>query len=499
MSTPGRHRPEADDLRQATDSPQGLPVSGLSPKGEYRGAQHEGSPVRPRPSQARPRGARAMAGHAVPRALLVLAVFALAVLLLAGGLLVWDRAPSLDDSAAAPATTEQFASDLVERGRILALAGHCAGCHTARGGLPYAGGRGLGTPFGTVYAGNLTPDADTGLGRWTPAHFWRAMHHGRGFDGRRLVPAFPYTEMTNLTRADSNALFAWLRTLPPVAQASLPHALRWPYDTPLALATWRMLFFRPGNWQPDPAQTAEWNRGAYLVNGVAHCAACHGGRNVLGGPAGAVFGGGLIPLQNWVAPAFTRAGEASVADWPLADIVALLRDGHSPRGRASGPMAEVVAGSTQHLPAADLQAVAAYLKSLPVQPDPPPAPLRDPARTDLQVNAGAALYRDHCLACHGEHGEGGVLPDGRHAVPPLAGNRLVTQDPPANLVRAITLGGFGAVTQGEPRPFGMPPFAQVLNEAQIADVATFLRRSWGAQAAPVSAPDVARWRGEAHP
>jgi len=448
------------------------------------------------PSRTGLRRGRATAGGALQRVLLLLAALALAVLVAAGALLAWDRAPPLDDTAASPTPTGPAASVQIERGRLLALAGNCAGCHTARGGLPYAGGHGLATPFGTVYAGNLTPDADTGLGRWTPAHFWRALHHGRGFDGRRLVPAFPYTEMTRLTREDSDALYAWLRTLPPVAQASPPHALRWPYDTPLALAAWRTLFFRPGPWQPDPAQSAEWNRGAYLVNGVAHCAACHGGRNVLGGPGSGSFGGGLIPLQNWVAPAFTRAGEASVADWPLADIVALLRDGRSPRGLASGPMAEVVAGSTQHLPAAELQAMAVYLKSLPVQPEPAPHRLRDPARTELQVSAGAALYRDHCMACHGEQGEGGVLPDGRRAMPPLAGNRLVTQDPPANLVRAIALGGFGAVTQGHPRPFGMPPFAQVLNETQIADVATYLRRSWGAQAAPVSAPEVARWRGE---
>lgn len=414
--------------------------------------------------------------------------------LLAGGTLWLDGEQPLQDSAPATVTPE-----LLERGRVLALAGNCAACHTARGGAPYAGGRAIGTPFGNVYAGNLTPDAATGLGRWTPAHFWRALHHGQGADGRRLVPAFPYTEFTRITRADSDALFAWLRTLPAVQQPVPAHELRWPYGTPLALAAWRLAFFRAAEFVPDAAQSAEWNRGAYLVNGAGHCVACHGGRNALGGTADAGFGGGLIPTRNWYAPAFTRAGEASVAGWPVEDVVSLLRTGAVPGkpagARVMGPMAEVVMRSTQHLPVADLRAMAVYLKSLPQQPDPPPLPLREPGLAAQRVQQGAALYRDHCAACHGDAGEGGQLPSGEWAAPALAGNRLVTQEPAANLVRAIALGGFGAATQARPRPFGMPPFVHVLSEGQMADVATFLRRSWGAQASPVDPLDVARWRG----
>ena len=403
----------------------------------------------------------------------------------------WDAAPAAD-------TTPAFAptAALLERGRVLALAGNCAGCHTARGGAPYAGGRRIDTPFGAVFAGNLTPDPDTGLGRWGPGDFWRALHHGRGVDGRRLVPVFPYTETTRITREDSDALWAWLRTVPAVVQANRAHELRWPYGTQTALAAWRVLFFRPGVWQDDSKQTADWNRGAYLVNGAGHCAACHGGRNALGASASAGFGGGLIPSRNWYAPALNRADEASVAHWPLNDIVAFLRDGTSPGGQAIGPMAEVVLRSTQHLPPADLQAMAVYLKSLPTDTRPTPtAKLTDPANLARAMDAGQALYRDHCAACHGAQGEGGVLADGRRVIPPLAGNRTVTQEPPANLVRAIAVGGFGVPTAGNPRPFSMPPFAQVLTEAQIADLATYLRRSWGAQAGSVSATEVARWRG----
>jgi mono/diheme cytochrome c family protein len=414
-------------------------------------------------------------------------VLLLLVLAVLGAPWVLDRAETVADSAV-PADAAQL-----ERGRLLALAGNCAGCHTARGGAAYAGGRGIATPFGMVYAGNLTPDPATGLGRWSAADFWRALHQGRSADGRRLVPVFPYTETTRITRADSDALYAWLRTLPPVAQANRAHELRWPYGSQAALGWWRLLFFSPGEWRDDPQRSAEWNRGAYLVNGAGHCVACHGGRNALGATADAGFGGGLIPTRNWYAPALNRADEAGVADWPLPEIVALLRDGVAPRGRAIGPMAEVVANSTQHLPAADLQAMAVYLQSLPALPPRPRSAA--PAAPAAQLASGAALYKDQCAGCHGAAGEGGALADGRLVVPPLAGNRRVVQDPPANLVRAIALGGFGAATAGQPRPFGMPPFAHVLSDEQIAAVASFLRSSWGAQAAPLSAFDVARWRG----
>jgi mono/diheme cytochrome c family protein len=406
------------------------------------------------------------------------------------GVLWLDRLPPVPtDARPRPDTPEQVA-----RGAMLALAGNCAGCHTARGGVPYAGGRAIETPFGTVYGGNLTPDERTGIGRWSPEHFWRALHHGRGFDGRRLVPVFPYTEFTRVTRADSDALYAWLRTLPPVNQANRQHTLRWPYDTTLALAAWRVLFFRPGEWRPDTHQSAQWNRGAYLVNGLGHCSACHGGRNVLGAVPGAGFGGGLIPTRNWYAPSLTRADEAGVADWPLADIVALLQTGTSPRGVALGPMAEVVLRSTQHLPAAELQAMAVYLKSLPAEAARPRSAATEPPNAE-RIAGGAKLYETHCADCHGTAGEGGVTAEGRRLVPPLAGNRSVTMEPPANLVRAIALGGFGPATAGHPRPFGMPPFAQVLSDEQIGAVATFLRTSWGAQASAVSAFEVSRYRG----
>jgi len=410
---------------------------------------------------------------------------------LAGGV-VWlnlrGEAPIPADAAPAAGTPEQAA-----RGEYLARAGNCATCHTARGGAPYAGGRGLATPFGTVYASNLTPDETTGLGRWSADHFWRALHHGRSYDGRLLYPAFPYPDTTRVTRADSDALYAYLRTLPAVRQPNTPHALEFPYGTQAALAVWRALFFRAGTFEPEAQQSAEWNRGAYLVRGLSHCAACHGGRNFLGAtPQGGLsLAGGLIPMRNWYAPALTAPDQAGVADWPLDDIVALLRDGVSPRGAALGPMADVVFRSTQHLAAADLSAMAVFLKSLPQSAAREAhAKAPDPAQREL----GEKRYATHCAACHGERGEGARNAAGATLYPPLAGNRMVAMDPPANLVRVIVHGGYLPATAGNPRPFGMPPFAQVLSDSEIAAISTFLRSSWGSQAEAVSAQEVGRYR-----
>ena len=391
-----------------------------------------------------------------------------------------------------PASAEQIA-----RGAYLARAGNCMACHTARGGEPYAGGRGIDTPFGTVYSSNLTPDEQTGLGRWSAPAFWRAMHHGRSADGRLLVPAFPYTSTTQVSRADSDALYAHLRSLPAVAQPARPHDLSFPFNTQAALAVWRALYFQPGEFQPEVARSAEWNRGAYLVQGLGHCNACHAQRNALGATTGPLdLGGGLIPVQNWYAPSLADPREAGVADWAAADIVALLKTGvvnrHGALAVASGPMGEVVLRSTQHLSDADLGAMAVYLKTLgPAQGDrqgaaPAPAEPSPAATTDPH---GAKLYIDHCASCHGERGEGVA-----GAYPPLAGNRAVTMAVPANLVRVVLEGGFAPATAGNPRPYGMPPFAQTFSNDDVAVVLTHLRRSWGNRAEAVTPVDVTRYR-----
>lgn len=387
--------------------------------------------------------------------------------------------------------------ELLARGAYLARAGNCMGCHTARGGAPYAGGRGIDTPFGTVFTSNLTPDEKTGLGTWSPAYFWRALHNGRSKNGRLLYPAFPYTNYTQVTREDSDALFAYLKSLPPVAQFNKAHALQFPYNSQAALAVWRALFFKPGSYAPDASKNAEWNRGAYLVNGLGHCSACHTARNALGANEDAGLAGGLIPQQNWYAPSLLAAHEAGVADWSVEDVVRLLKTGMSDKASVSGPMSEVVLGGTQYLQEADLTAMATYLKSL------PPAPASD---ADISVMSGAAagksrdvsasfaatgakIYEQNCAQCHGDDGKGV-----KNAYPALAGNRAVNLPQTVNLVQIVLNGGFAPATAGNPRPFGMPPFVLVLTDTDIASVLTHIRGSWGNQASAVSTLEVNRIR-----
>ena len=249
--------------------------------------------------------------------------------------------PAADQPAASAAGEDRAAQ--VARGEYLARAGNCMACHTAPGGTPWAGGRAMDTPFGTIYTSNLTPDPTTGLGQWTADDFWKALHEGRARDGRLLYPAFPYTSYTRVTRADADAIWAWLQTLPPVEQPNRPHALRFPYDTQAALLAWRALYFKPGVFVADATKSEDWNRGAYLVQGLGHCSACHAPRNALGASSDPdALAGGLMPVQNWYAPSLTSPHEAGVADWAKDDIVALLRDGVSGNATAAGPMAEVV-------------------------------------------------------------------------------------------------------------------------------------------------------------
>ena len=381
---------------------------------------------------------------------------------------------------AAPASSE-----VIGRGAYLARAGNCMGCHTTTGGAEFAGGRGVDTPFGIVVAPNITPDSRTGIGNWSASEFWRSLHHGRSKDGRLLYPAFPYPSFTQVSREDSDALYAFLRSVPAVERANAPHALRFPYSTQAALAVWRALYFRPGVFEPDAGQSTDWNRGKYLTQGLGHCAACHSGRNFLGGTRlNAEFAGGLMPDATWYAPSLASPNEAGVQRWSREQVVRLLKDGVSAHASVSGPMAEVVFTSTQYLTEQDLDATARYLASIPVSEKPRTEPRRADAETML---AGRKVYEQHCAACHGDRGQGvsGMYPM-------LAGNRAVTLESHNNLVQGIRLGGFMPTTAGNRQPFGMPPYGQVLNDNEIAAVATFIRQSWGNSASPVSPLDVLR-------
>jgi mono/diheme cytochrome c family protein len=376
---------------------------------------------------------------------------------------------------------------LVARGAYLAKAGDCMACHTTRGGVAYAGGRALPTPFGNLVAPNITSDSVNGIGAWSADDFWRALHNGKSRDGRLLYPAFPYPSYTKVTRADSDALYAFMRTVAPSKQARAPHTLAFPYNQQAMLAGWRLLYFTPGVFAPDSKRDAAWNRGAYLVDGLGHCVACHSARNAAGASADGLSGG-MIPVLNWYAPSLTSDAEAGLGSWELADIEALLKTGVSPRASVFGPMAEVVQRSLQHLSDPDVAAMASYLKSLPATPAAPVEPIAG-ERVEQLIAEGKKLYGTHCADCHGVDGKGSPP-----AYPPLAGNRALTMPSSVNAVRVVLNGGFAPSTAGNPRPYGMPAFSHVLGDAEVAAVVSYLRASWSNHANPVTASEVNKYR-----
>jgi len=371
----------------------------------------------------------------------------------------------------------------IARGRYLAQAGDCAACHTAVGGRPYAGNRPVPTPFGTIYASNLTPDRETGIGGWTDDDFWRAMHEGRRPNGDHLYPAFPYPWFTHLSHDDVLAIKAFLDTLPPVRQSVRAPDLPWPMSMRASVAGWNLLFFHEGELASDPFRSAEWNRGQYLVEGLGHCSACHSPKNVLGGvKRDARFEGGMG--EGWFATSLRRTPGEGLGDWSVDDIVTYLKSGANARARALGPMAEVVEHSTQHLSDADLHAIAVYLKDLPG--DDGKGRSQSASRDDARLARGKLVYVDQCAGCHMENGEGiaGVFP-------PIKGNTAVHAHDVTSLARLVLDGARSARTPEKPEAFAMPGFADKLTDQEIADVLTYVRESFGNQADAVSASTVA--------
>lgn len=392
-------------------------------------------------------------------------------------------------STAEPAwAADRDSSDPIRRGRYLALAGDCESCHTAVGGPTYAGARPIPTPFGKVFSANLTPAPETGIGHWTPDQFYRAMHKGRGPHGRHFYPVFPYTYFTKMPRADTDAIYAYLRTLPPVELKTPPPKLPFPLNIRGLMGIWNALFFRPGEFRPDPARSAEWNRGAYLVQGPGHCAGCHTPKNFLGADRKKrAFEGGR--LDDWVAVNLTGHPRQGLASWSREDIAEYLRSGRNAHATASGSMQEVVYYSTSRMSDSDLLAIATYLKDLP-----PAAPRMRPRLAKAgQMQAGAAIFADTCAACHGSNGQG--IP---RIFPPLAGNASVQAKDPTTLVRIVLAGSRSVPTPARPTPVAMPAFAWKLTDDEVASAVTFIRNSWGNQAPAVSVSKVAKlWRKHA--
>jgi len=380
---------------------------------------------------------------------------------------------------------------VVARGKYLAQMGDCVACHTSPGGKPFAGALAMPTPFGTIYSTNITPDPETGIGNWTSDQFYGVMHTGRLPDGSLLYPAMPFGSYTKVTRADSDAIFAYLRSVPAVHQPNRPQGLRFPFDNRSLVMGWRTLFFREGEYTPDSKQSAEWNRGAYLVQGLGHCGMCHTPINALGGNSQSKsFEGGMIPLQDWYAPSLTSNKEAGLGEWSIEEIGNLLRNGVSHRGAVYGPMAEVTFNSLQYMDDADTRAMAVYLKSL-GQGNPLAREVTKVPSTErnLLLRLGKTIYGTHCANCHATDGRG--MPP---AYPPLAANQSIQMESVVNPIRIVLNGGFPPATAGNPRPYGMPPFAQRLSDEEIAAVVTYIRVAWGYRGDAVSARQVNQLR-----
>jgi mono/diheme cytochrome c family protein len=374
-------------------------------------------------------------------------------------------------------------AETVARGRALTDAGDCGSCHTADPSKPFAGGKRIDTPFGGVYSANLTPDRDTGFGAWSDDDFVRALRFGVGPDGSRYFPAFPYPHFTKMIKPDVLAIRAYLETLPPVRNEPPPPELRWPLNYRVLMRAWNFAFFRPGIFEPDQSKSTEWNRGGYLVEGAAHCGACHTPKNFFGAESrGRKYGGG--PVDGWFAPRLDGADRSGLKSWSVEDIAEYLQSGRNTKSHAGGPMADVVVNSTSRMSDADVRAIAVYLKGLPpgaAEPEvTPPLP--------AQMADGEKLYKAACIACHELDGSGAP-----RIYPPLPGNANLQSADPSSALRIILDGAETRTTPRAPNKGSMPAYAK-WSDQQIADVTNYIRNSWGNAAPLVTPAQVAKAR-----
>jgi mono/diheme cytochrome c family protein len=371
----------------------------------------------------------------------------------------------------------------VERGRYLVQLGDCVACHTDKGGARFAGGRKVETPFGTLLSANITPDDDTGIGRYTPDTFYRALHEGIDREGRHLYPAFPYNYYTQVTREDSDAMFAYLRTIPRVRKEVHRNQLPFPFNVRALMGVWNAMFLHEGPYKPDAGKPEQWNRGAYLVEGLGHCQACHTPKNMLGSAKqGDAFRGGIF--AQWFAPDLTSNARTGLGAWKDDEVREFLKRGLNAHSAAAGEMGEVVAFSTSQMNDADTAAMLAYLRSIPASPD-----VKSDAPDQKAMKQGEAIWQDACAACHRTDGSG--VP---RYFPPMQHNLNAQQSDPTTLIHYVLAGARKVPTDGAPTPLSMPAFHWKLSDEQVAAVLTYIRNSWGNVAPPVKTDQVADLR-----
>ena len=403
-----------------------------------------------------------------------------------GAVTLWAMVPvvllAAAGATAAPARPDD--RGLIAQGRYVALAADCVGCHSVAGGPPYAGGTPLKSPFGTLFGSNITPDVQTGIGSWTRTEFDKALRLGIGKGGKYLYPAMPYDAYTKMTQPDMDALWAYLRSVPAVRNVPPADTLPFPFTVRSGLAVWQRLYFTPGPFVPDTARNATWNRGAYLVQALAHCSDCHTPRNFAQGPEMQHLLGGA-EIEGWYAPDISGDAHSGLANLSVNELAGFLQSGVLPgNAKAFGPMQEAVHDSLRFLTAADDQAIAHYLKEQPAAHTPETASRPH----DVRLGAGQLVYDNDCASCHGAAGKGRP-----GSVPGLADNDSVTAAEPYNVITAL-LQGFDPQQSWGP----MPAFATTLSDEQIADVANYVRAAWGNGATPnATSGMVAAWRKSA--
>ena len=403
---------------------------------------------------------------------LLIAVVALGCLGLIGfGVLAWEPAIA----PIAPPAAGSFASELVAKGEALAGGGYCAACHTAKGGQTFAGGYAMATPFGVIYSTNITPDPETGIGNWSEAAFARATRGGVSRDGSHLLPVFSFDHFTKLSDDDVRALYAYFMTRAPVHAPARPNGIPFPFNIRYLQAGWKLLYFRPGRFEPDPKKSAEWNRGAYLAQGLSHCGACHTPRDLLGAEKPSDLYGGAV-IDNWVAPALTAANPAPTP-WTREELYDYLHTGTSVlHGTAAGPMFPVVRGLAA-LPDSDVRAIATYFADVDKAADRLPyvsgavslAMSNALAKEGDQFDPDARLYTAACASCHYNRDNAPLA-----ARPDLALNSAAHLSDPSNLIQVI-LRGISA-EEGMPGVV-MPAFGGALSDADVARIAAYLRRT----------------------
>jgi mono/diheme cytochrome c family protein len=367
----------------------------------------------------------------------------------------------------------------VAKGRYLSILSDCASCHSVpQKNQPFAGGRPIETPFGSIVAPNITPDMETGIGSWTDDQFDNAVRKGIGRDGERLYPAMPFNAYTKMSREDVLAIRAYLNTVTAVYNPVVVNTLPFPFNIRTSMRVWDGLYFKEGEYVFDPHKSVDWNRGAFLVDGPAHCGACHTPKTFLGGDKTAQYLQGA-PLQGWSAPDITNDARTGLGGWSTEEVAAYLKTGHNRVTAATGPMAEAVDQSTSKMTDDDVKAIATYLKSLPGN-EKPQATM---AASAPEMTAGGAIYRDQCSACHGLDGKGID-----RLFPSVANSSMARADDPSSVIRIVLRGARSVATDKEPTAPGMPSYGWQLNDSQVANVLNYIRNSWG-NAAPAVSPD----------